>query len=73
MSRNTKPKEAADSSPQSEMQQRIIDQASQWLEQCDKTKRGTLLCRPAIPHAHFLNELQNEGKRFELCERGNVS
>jgi phenylacetate-coenzyme A ligase PaaK-like adenylate-forming protein len=72
MSRNTKPKGEADSSAQSDMQRMIVNKATHWLEQYDKTKDAIFLAGPPFLMLHLLNTLQKEGKRFAFGERGYV-
>jgi len=72
MSGKTKPKGAADSSSQNDMQQRIVDLVVQWLEHYDRTKETFSLTGPPFLLVHVMNKLQKEGKCFNFGERGTV-
>jgi long-chain-fatty-acid---luciferin-component ligase len=73
MSKDTKPKGAAVSASESDLQLRIVAQIIQWLEYCDKTKETFSLAGPPFLLLHIINTLRKEGKSFDFGERGSIA
>jgi long-chain-fatty-acid---luciferin-component ligase len=72
MSRETKPKAAANPSSQSEMLQRIVSKTVQWLEHQTKTNEKILLTGPPFLLFNIMSTLEQADKRFEFGERAQI-
>ena len=72
MSGNKKLKGKADSSVQSEMQQKMVDTTIQWLERYDNTEESIRLGGAPFIVYHVMNKLQEDGKSFDFGERGSI-